>query len=277
MTGRAFLALTGRELRRWIRTPTAIVASIMTPFFYLLLFGQAFNIGKFLASGPPQLALIAFQGAPNYYSYFSAGLVMFVVLFSSLFIGANVILDKRLGYIKKLTVAPVSRAIILSANVAAGVIRCLLFGSIVLALALGFDHLPGLNGLTVTASVTPWGAVEIFLSMVFLATAFTSIFVTVGYVLEQVESYFAIVNLVNLPLLFSSTALAPETIMPGWLQTIAKANPITLSINVLRENLFPWQGYYPYPPETYLAILLIFTLAVVGLSVAATIRSLAPT
>jgi ABC-2 type transport system permease protein len=277
MTGRAFLALTGRELRRWIRTPTAIVASIMTPFFYLLLFGQAFNIGKFLASGPPQLALIAFQGAPNYYSYFSAGLVMFVVLFSSLFIGANVIFDKRLGYIKKLTVAPVSRAIILSANVAAGVIRCLLFGSIVLALALGFDHLPGLNGLTVTASVTPWGAVEIFLSMVFLATAFTSIFVTVGYVLEQVESYFAIVNLVNLPLLFSSTALAPETIMPGWLQTIAKANPITLSINVLRENLFPWQGYYPYPPETYLAILLVFTLAVVGLSVAATIRSLAPT
>ena len=276
MSFRAFSALTGRELRRWVRTPTAIIASVMTPFFYLILFGQAFNIGKFLSAGPASETLAAFQGAPNYYSYFSSGMVIFVVLFSSLFIGANVIFDKRLGYIKKLTVAPVSRSVILAASVAAGVIRCLLFGGVVFLLAVAFTRVPGLNGLTTTVPVSALGVIEIFLAMALLAAAFTSLFVTVGYVIEQVEAYFALINLVNLPLLFSSTALAPETIMPGWLKTIANGNPVTLSINVLRENLFPWQGYYSYSPEVYLGVLFVFAFALIALCVAVTLKTLAP-
>ncbi len=276
MTLRAYRALTVRELKRWIRTPTAIAASIMTPFFYLLLFGQAFNLGKLIPSGPTPETLIAFQGAPDYYSYFSAGMVIFVVVFSTLFIGANVIFDKRLGYVKKLTVAPVSRVVILGASVSAGVLRCLLFGGLVIALALGFAHLPGLAGLTVTAAIGPLGVAEIAVAMALLATAFTSLFVALGYVLEQVEAYFALVNLVNLPLLFSSTAIAPSTLMPDWLKTIASGNPITLAVNVLRENLFPWSGYYPYPPELYLGVLAAFAIAMVGLCTAGTVRALNP-
>lgn len=276
MTLRAFQALTIRELKRWIRTPTAIIASIMTPFFYLLLFGQAFNIGKFLPSGNNPAVLAAFQGAPDYYSYFSAGMVIFVVLFSSLFIGANVIFDKRLGYVKKLTVAPVPRSVILGASVAAGVLRCLLFGGLVFGIALLFHEIPGLSGLTVTANVTAISVVEIFLAMALLAAAFTSLFITLGYVIEQIEAYFALVNLVNLPLLFSSTALAPATIMPSWLRYIANGNPITLSINVLRENLFPYVGYYTYAPEIYLGILALFAVAVVAICVRVTVGALSP-
>ncbi|MHB1932295.1 MAG: ABC transporter permease, partial [Thermoplasmata archaeon] len=118
--------------------------------------------------------------------------------------------------------------------------------------------------------------VEIFLAMTFLAAAFTSLFITLGYVIEQIEAYFALVNLVNLPLLFSSTALAPATIMPSWLRYIANGNPITLSINVLRENLFPYAGYYTYAPEIYLGILALFAVVVVALCVRVTVGALSP-
>ncbi|EQD68349.1 membrane protein containing ABC-2 type transporter domain protein, partial [mine drainage metagenome] len=134
----------------------------------------------------------------------------------------------------------------------------------------------GLSGLTVTARVSAVSVIEIFLAMALLAAAFTSLFITLGYVIEQIEAYFALVNLVNLPLLFSSTALAPATIMPGWLRYIANGNPITLSINVLRENLFPYVGYYTYAPEIYLGILALFAIAVVALCVRVTIGALSP-
>jgi len=48
------------------------------------------------------------------------------------------------------------------------------------------------------------------------------------------ESLVAVVNLLNLPLLFSSSALLPVTSMPGWLQAIAKINPISKAADATR-------------------------------------------
>ncbi len=279
MTWREFRALTLREIRHWLRIPTAIISSFMMPFFYLLLFGQAFNLGKFLPSqggATNPLVLAAFSGAPSYYSYFSVGMVGFVVLFSSLFAGANVIFDRRLGYVKKVAVAPVGRTLILGSRLVASVLRGILLGAVVFLVALAFARIPGLDGLTVTATVTPLGLLEIFLAMVFLSAGFTSVFLAIGFLLEQVDSYFAIINLINLPVLFSSDALAPQSVMPGWLRTISNGNPVTLAVDVMRENLFPSASYYAYGPLVYLGILFAVAVALTALSVALTRQALAP-
>ena len=46
-----------------------------------------------------------------------------------------------------------------------------------------------------------------------------------------------LIHLVNLPLLFTSTALVPARQMPDWLATIAAWNPLSLVVDLLRNAL----------------------------------------
>lgn len=44
----------------------------------------------------------------------------------------------------------------------------------------------------------------------------------------------AVIFVVNLPLLFASTALAPLSFMPAWLAWLASINPLTFAIEPIR-------------------------------------------
>ncbi|HTP54373.1 MAG TPA: ABC transporter permease [Thermoplasmata archaeon] len=273
MTVREFLALTQRELLKWIRAPIGIVSSLMLPFFYLLLFGQALNLGKLV---PASEAGAVYLGAPDYFSYFSVGMVGFIMLFTGLFAGANVIFARRFGTLKKETAAPIPREIIFTSRVSAGVIRGVIFGTVVFAIAIAFAHVPGLNGLTLTGTSGVLGAAEILVAMACVTALFSSIFIALGFLTEQIESYFALVNLVNLPVLFSSNALFPTSLFPAWLKGIAAWNPVSLGVDVMRENAFGSQAYYPYSPAEYLGILLALTIVFVAGMAVVTRWSLRP-
>jgi ABC-2 type transport system permease protein len=47
----------------------------------------------------------------------------------------------------------------------------------------------------------------------------------------------AVVNLINLPMMFASNAFFPTGFMPNWLQTIAKFNPMTYTTDAVRQLL----------------------------------------
>lgn len=273
MTVREFLALTKRELIKWIRAPIGIVSSLMLPFFYLLLFGQALNLGKLV---PAQESGAVFLGAPNYFSYFSVGMVGFVLLFTGLFAGANVIFARRFGTLKKETAAPIAREVIFTSRVAAGVVRGVLFGAVVIAIALAFAQVRGLHGLTITGHSGVVGGAEMVLAMACITALFSSIFIGLGFLTEQIESYFALVNLVNLPVLFSSNALFPTSLFPTWLKDVAAWNPVSLGVDVLRENAFGSQAYYPYSALQYLGLLVALTALVVLAMAAVTRWSMRP-
>ncbi|MCI4344345.1 MAG: ABC transporter permease [Thermoplasmata archaeon] len=261
---RDLMALIRRELLIWIRSPTGIISSLIFPIMYLALFGQALNLGKLLQLGgpqPPAVTQAAFLGAPDYFSYFSVGMVGFVALTASLFLGAQLIFDKRLGYVKKSIVAPIPRMSIFGGRLIAGAIRPLVLGAVVFTLALVFAHVSGLSGLTVNGNVTLLGVGEIVVALLLLSLSFTAVFLAVGFLLEQPQSYFGIVNILNLPLLFTSDAMYPQTIMPGWLQSVSAYNPVSMAVNVMRENLFA-PGFYPHPAEFYLGELALYAFAI---------------
>jgi ABC-2 type transport system permease protein len=59
------------------------------------------------------------------------------------------------------------------------------------------------------------------------------------------QTQMAVINLLNLPLLFASNALFPAKIMPGWLQDIVRLNPVSYSIDGIRQLLIGATGSYP--------------------------------
>jgi ABC-2 type transport system permease protein len=255
---RETVALTRREVLRITRNPQAIITSLLLPILYLVLFGQAFNLQN-LGSGriPQAYFLTAFRGAPTYFSYFAAGMTGFVAVTATLFIGANVIFDRLFGVLKRISATPASPTSIFASRLIAGSIQPI--------------------GLAITASVTVVGAVEVLLAIVILSAMFASLFLAVGFSLKQPQTYFAAVNAINLPVLLTSAALYPWGTMPPWFQNVASVNPITLAVNVLRENLFAGaSAYYPYGPEVYLLGLLVWAAAMFVVATWLARRALGP-
>jgi ABC-2 type transport system permease protein len=271
-------ALTRRELLRLGRNPQAIFTSLLLPVLYLLLFGQALNLGALYSSFPGgnTYLLVALRGAPTYFSYFAAGMTGFVAVTATLFIGANVIFDRLFGVLKRTAASPATATSIFGSRLLAGMIQPVGLAFLVLGLAILLGHV-GLNGLEISASVSVLGAAEIVLAIVILSAMFASLFLAIGFTIEQPQSYFAVVNLINLPVLLTSAALFPWGTMPEWFRNVASYNPITLAVNVLRENLFSGAtSYYPDSSAVYLLGLLIWAVAIMVIATLLARRALAP-
>lgn len=271
-------ALTRRELLKLSRNPQAIFTSLLLPLLYLLLFGQGFNIQPVPLSPlwtHQQTLDFWFRGAPSYYSYFAPGMIGFVAVTASLFLGANVIFDKLFGIFKRTRGTPAPSAAVFGSRLIAGAAQPIAYAFFVLGLALLFAHIPGLSGLTVTATVTPIGAVEILLAIVLLSGLFATLFLTFGVLLDVPQTYFAAVNLINLPVLLTSDALYPWGTMPGWLQNVSQYNPVSLAVNVIREVFFG-SSAYPYDPAIYLLGLFAWTAGLVTIAILLVRRALRP-
>jgi len=274
---RELVALTRRELLRIARNPQAIITSLLLPILYLVLFGQAFNLNS-IGQGKvsPAAFLYIYRGAPNYFSYFAAGMTGFIAVTATLFVGANVIFDRLFGVLKRTAASPATATSIFGSRLIAGSIQPIGLAFLVLGLAILLGRL-GLAGLSVTASVTAVGAAEVVLAVVILSMMFASLFIAIGFSLEQPQTYFAVVNAINLPVLLTSAALFPWGTMPAWFQNVASFNPITLAVNVVRENLFAGAAaYYPYDPEVYLLGLVGWALAMFVIATLLARRALAP-
>jgi len=278
MNVRRWSALTKRELLKISRNPAAIVTSLMLPILYLILFGQGFNFTSSLDYLPPPERVAALNalilGAPNYFSYFAAGMVGFVGVTATLFVGANVIFDKLFGTLKRTAASPATATDIFSARLVAGSIQPVGLAFLVLGLAILLGHV-GLSGLTVTASVSLLGAAEIVVAILLLSSMFASLFLALGFTIDQPQTYFALVNAINLPVLLTSAALYPWGAMPSWLQAIASYNPVTLAVEVLRINFFG-DAFYPYSAAVYLLGLVGWFVGMFTVATLLTRKALAP-
>ncbi|MGI0068600.1 MAG: ABC transporter permease, partial [Thermoplasmata archaeon] len=204
-------ALLRREFLRYIRTPVWIMSSLLLPILYLILFGQGFGSFNALCAIPG-----ACLGAPDYFSYFSVGMVGFVALTMSLFSGANVIFDKGLGIIKRQVATPAPRSSIFTSPLLFRSLMGLIPAFLVLGLAVLLAHISGFVGLTISSNPGIIGALEIFASVLILSLMFNALFLAFGFLLDSPNSYFGIVNLLNLPILFLSNALYAPTTEPAW-------------------------------------------------------------
>ncbi len=267
-------SLIRREYLRWIRAPTWVISGLMSPILYLLLFGQAFDLGKLLPPGTPPSALASvLSGAPTYFSYFAVGMVAFASVTAAMFSGTGIIFDKQLGILQRILSTPISRrSVFLSSLIFRGMLT-LIPAFLVVAFALLLAHVPDVAGLTVGGGVTPLDALQFVVAALILSVAFTSLFLSFGFAAQRIESYFGVVTILQLPILLTSNAMYPTSIMPSWLQYLVGFNPISLAVNVMRMSLFGTQGY-TYSAGVYLLGLLVWAAIFVGLAMVLASRAL---
>ena len=209
------LALTKRLFIQLQRRPATLVAGIIQPLMWLILFGALF-----------QNAPEGMMGNDlSYGQFLGAGLIVFTAFVGALNAGLPVMFDREFGFLNRLLVAPLaSRYSIVAA-------------SAIYIVALSFVQtiaIIGVNGLMGAGLPSLAGLGVIALIILLLVLGVTALSLGLTFALPGHIELIAVIFVVNLPLLFASTALAPLTFMPGWLQTVASLNPLTYAIEPIR-------------------------------------------
>jgi ABC-2 type transport system permease protein len=216
------LALTRRLFIQLLRRPSTLIAGVLQPLIWLLLFGALF------AKAPTGFL----PGGESYGRFFGAGVIVFTAFSAALNAGLPVMFDREFGFLNRLLVAPLrSRSSIIFASVlyisSLSLIQSLAI--IIVAALMGYGW-PGLLGLLV-----------VLLTLALLVFAVTALSLGLAFALPGHIEMIAVIFIVNLPLLFASTALAPLSFMPSWLAWLAAVNPLTFAIEPIRA-LYNGQG-----------------------------------
>jgi ABC-2 type transport system permease protein len=209
------MALTTRLFIQLRRRPTTLIAGVIQPLMWLLLFGALF-------SGLPEGLL---GNSQTYLQFLAAGIIVFTAFSSALNSGLPMLFDREFGFLNRILVAPlVSRFSIIAAS-AIFIVALSLVQTVAIVTVSGLigAGLPSLSGLTVMALI---------LSL--LIVDFTMLSLGLAFAMPGHQEMLAFIFLVNLPLMFSSTALAPLSLMPTWLKWIASLNPLSWAIEPIR-------------------------------------------
>ena len=209
------LALTRRLFIQLQRRPSTLVAGIIQPVMWLVLFGALFQ------NAPSGL----FGNSHSYGQFLGAGVIVFTAFAGALNAGLPVMFDREFGFLNRLLVAPLaSRYSIVLASALFIVSQSLLQAAVIVgAAALLGAGLPNIAGLSAIALI-------VFL----LALGVTAISLGLAFALPGHIELIAVIFVTNLPLLFASTALAPLSFMPQWLQVVASLNPLSYAIEPIR-------------------------------------------
>jgi ABC-2 type transport system permease protein len=209
------LALTRRLFVQLIRRPSTLVAGVLQPLIWLVLFGALF------AKAPQGLL----PGGGSYGGFLGAGVIVFTAFSAALNAGLPVMFDREFGFLNRLLVAPLrSRSSIVLASVlyitSLALVQSLAI--VVTAALLGYGW-PGATGLLL-----------VLITLLLLVFAVTALSLGLAFALPGHIELIAVIFVANLPLLFASTALAPLSFMPAWLAWLAALNPLTFAIEPIR-------------------------------------------
>jgi ABC-2 type transport system permease protein len=266
-------ALTKRELKKWLKEPIILFMAILQPVLWMGLLGKAMNIGGMFSGSnlgtisipnitlpgyvvtprytsgnvtiPGSVLSSLFQnmyanpnfsqtvmqnifGVKDYFSYMSVGMISMIVMFTTMFSGMSIVWDRRLGFLNKVLSTPVSRGAIIFSKVLNAALRAMFQATIILILAVIF-------GLQVSSTFSVVNILAVYAAIFLLCAGLSSLFLALALRSTRQETQMAIVNLINLPLMFASNTFFPIAMMPWWIKAIAQVNPVSYLTDALRQ------------------------------------------
>ncbi len=246
-TFRPLAMLVEREVKRFYRQRSRVIGALLAPLFIWLLLG--FGLGNTFQS--------PFVKGEGYLEYFYPGILVLVLLFTSIFSAISVIEDRHEGFLQGVLVAPVTRLGIVGGKVLGGAILSFLQALLFLSVTLLFMS----RGKVVSYSL-------LFAAMGLMSVTFSSIGFWFAWKLDSVQGFHSIMNTVLMPMWLLSGAPFPVETAPVWLRYITYANPVTYGMWLIRYALYPGKDF-PRAPSLLvcLSILGACTAIFIGLTI----------
>jgi ABC-2 type transport system permease protein len=234
-----------REIVRFYRQKGRVIGVLASPLVFWAVLGSGFGT-SFRSGGGP--------GQQHYLDYSYPGILILIVLFTSIFTMMSVIEDRKEGFLLSVLVAPVPRTAIVLGKVLGGTTLAAVQGLVFLVFApFAGIHLAVMQVLLV--------AVVVFL----VSFSLTALGFAIAWPMDSSQAFHAIVNLFLIPLWLVSGALFPLSGASGWIRVIMRLNPLTYGVEALRALLYP-AAETTFPLSSAIATLLLFSIVMFGLA-----------
>jgi ABC-2 type transport system permease protein len=205
-----------RYLRALYRQSAFIGITLTQPVIWLLLFGALFK------------AVTEIPGFTDdsYIDFLVPGIVVMLAVSSAGWTGMGFIEDINGGVMDRVLATPVWRGALNLGSVAQAVITIAIQTVVIvlLALALGAGYANGVGGVLI-----------LILVAALLGASFASLSNGLAVLARQRETLIGAVSFVLLPLTFLSTALMQQSLVPGWIETVARFNPVNWAVEAGRS------------------------------------------
>ncbi|WP_243708761.1 ABC transporter permease [Actinomadura sp. GC306] len=228
---RAVKIVLHRELLRFWRDKLRMVSGLVQPVLWLLVMGT--GLSNLMASGGAGTGV-------DLRTFIFPGVCAMSVMFTAMFSAGSIVWDREFGFLREMLVAPVSRSSIVIGKCIGGALVATLQGAVIVALA-------GLAGV-------PYDPVLLaeLMGMMFLgAFALTGFGVMMAARITQMQSFFALMQMAMLPMMFLSGALYPLNGLPTWLSVLTKLNPLTYAVDPMRRAVFSRLDLSPELQRTF--------------------------
>jgi ABC-2 type transport system permease protein len=191
--------------------------------------------------------------------------------FSAMISSASLVMDRELGFLREMLVAPIRRSSIVLGKGAGGMTTALCQGVILLALA-GLAKVP----------YEPVLLLGIFGLQVLIAFAVTALGIMVATTVRRAPAFNSVMQLLVFPVVFLSGAMYPVAGLPSWLGVLNRINPLTYAVDPMRRLVFdhldisaatrsrlaPGVTWWGWPVPTLLELAMVLVLGVAMLAVA---------
>jgi ABC transporter DrrB family efflux protein len=252
------LVVTKRNLLRLVRVPQLLVFTFIQPVLFTLMFVYVFG-GSINT------------GAVPYVDYLMPGIFVQTVIFGATSTGVGLAEDISSGLVDRFRSLPMARLAVLTGRTLADLARnaFVVFLMTVVGLMVGFRPHGGIGGYL-------FGV----LLVLGLAFGLSWIFAIVGLRSSNAEAAQAVTFPIILPLTFASSAFAPVSNMPGWLQVFAQHQPVTIIINAARcvilgpadAATLRAQGFLTQSTASYVIQAILWIIVILGVAAPAAVR-----
>ncbi|HEY1350138.1 MAG TPA: ABC transporter permease [Ktedonobacteraceae bacterium] len=202
------------EARKIRHDYTDLITRAVQPLLWLLVFGETFTRIRAIPTG-----------SLSYLDFLAPGILAQSVLFISIFAGIAIIWERDLGVIHKFLASPTPRISLVVGKGLASAIRALPQAIVIYLVALL---------LGARMQTNPWCVLGVFVMTTLGAACFSTFSLIVACLLKTRDRVLGIGQVLTMPLFFASNAIYPVSIMPNWLQVVARINPLTYVVSALR-------------------------------------------
>nr|ARW69394.1 hypothetical protein [Polysiphonia sp.] len=204
-----------------IRRPASLIINIIQPLLWLILFGSLFQNAPIYLFEKYQV---------QYREFLNPGIIVFAGFNSAINSGLPIIFDREFGFLNRILISPIN-------NKNSLVYSCIIHTwSIAIIQILGillFTQYETQNNTIFNINTLN---INILISTIIIINVSTISIFNALTLPGHVEFIALTTLLINLPILFSSTALAPLSFMPTWLQAICCINPLTYATEIIRNQ-----------------------------------------
>lgn len=204
-----------RELKRYVRSKAQIAVSLVQPLLYLLALG--FGLGPVFQKA----------GQGSYIQFVAPGIIAMTVLFTSAFSGMGLLWDRQFGFLKETLVAPVPRIQIMLGKTLGAATVAVIQGLLV-AIACVIAGFRVTNVAMIPAAI---------LFMCLIGCLFSALGTGAGSVLQNIQGFQMVMNLMVMPIFFLSGALYPLDGLKKALSIITRLDPLAYGVDGLRASL----------------------------------------